>query len=269
MNNRFVFRHFAGGTDAGKLNVAVYNPVDDESIRVLIPEDGTGTQVGTPVHISATEYTVLREEWTDNGKICDSDVNITIKALEFCDSRKPNKIHGLCGKPSNASKDEVNKATKNLNIRCKSLDMENWECTADSQHKTLSRWVIESLNNTSGILNLTEEILLNAFIIDETRFSHIHFNHCQSIYRTAVDKLFATIEKPTDYDRASYKRIADAEVNQYYSDIATKFICAFKTVFRVTKIDRPEWLSVDLAETWSVELQNVINSEYRTDSGHG
>lgn len=78
-----IFRHYAGGCDFGKLNVAVYVPGDDDTKRILVVES-EGDAIMPEITISAEEYKTLQEEWTEEYKLSADDVRITVAALKFC-----------------------------------------------------------------------------------------------------------------------------------------------------------------------------------------
>jgi hypothetical protein len=75
------FRHFAGGCDFNKMNIAVYNPEDNESTRILVAENN-GEEICRRA-ISDEEYALLRDDWSNNGKLSEDDVGITYSALEW------------------------------------------------------------------------------------------------------------------------------------------------------------------------------------------
>ena len=55
------------------------------------------------------------------------------------------KIHGNSGK-RNAAKPEDDKATANIYARCKKIDKDLWEESANSEGIKLSEWIVKNLN---------------------------------------------------------------------------------------------------------------------------
>lgn len=107
------FRHFAGDADFKNLNVAVYG--DDQDNRVLIAEKN-GDEICRKT-VTAEQYSTLRERWSDDGKLSEDDVRITVAALEFVgafdDAKKPGAQPGN----SNAQRDD-NPADATIMFRC-------------------------------------------------------------------------------------------------------------------------------------------------------
>lgn len=135
------FRHFAGGCDYKNMNVAVYNDTSDTDLRVMIAES-SGDELCRKT-IMADEYAELREQWSNDGKLSEDDVRITVAALEWVGAF--DERSGYLGN-KNAHKNESDKASSFIHARCLPGDKARWVKAAQANNKKLTEWIIETLN---------------------------------------------------------------------------------------------------------------------------
>lgn len=134
------FRHFAGDADFKNLNVAVYG--DDQDNRVLIAEKN-GDEICRKT-VTAQQYSTLRERWSDDGKLSENDVRITVAALEFVgafdDAKKPG------AQPGNQNAVSDNPATSTVVFRCTPQEKAAWVRSAQAADMKLTEWIKKKIN---------------------------------------------------------------------------------------------------------------------------
>jgi hypothetical protein len=131
------FSHFAGDCNFKNMNVAVYHDNDN---RILIAEKN-GDEISRCT-ITKDEYASLRDEWTDNGRMPDNDVNVTIAALEYFGTFESSKPGAKLGN-TNAQRGDY-PATSQIQIRCTPAEKSGWVRAANGEK--LSDWVRNALN---------------------------------------------------------------------------------------------------------------------------
>jgi hypothetical protein len=139
-NSNLKFRHFAGDAHYKAMNVAVYGDDNDPDRRILIAEKS-----GDPLRktdITKSEYAELRDQWTDNGRIPDNDVRVTVSALEWIGAFEKSGYTGN----QNASKDEAEKASSFIHARCLPADKARWVKAAQANGVKLTEWIVSALN---------------------------------------------------------------------------------------------------------------------------
>ncbi|WP_446807965.1 hypothetical protein ACH50O_11660 [Methylomonas sp. 2BW1-5-20] len=129
------FRHFVG-SDLNQQNIAVYG--DDQDNRILILEK-SGSEAGR-ITMTAEEYRYLRDEWSEDGKLQDDDVQITSSALDWFYENRP--IGAQYGNTNAQIADQP--ATSQLQIRCTPAEKALW--VHASSGEKLSEWVRSTLN---------------------------------------------------------------------------------------------------------------------------
>jgi hypothetical protein len=134
------FRHFAGEAHYKNMNVAVYNDPDDDDLRILIAED-LGNEICRAV-VNAEKYAELREQWTQDGMFAESDVRITIAALEWLGAFDKSGYRGN----KNAAKSDMDRLSSTITARCLPADKARWVKTANAEGVKLTEWINRTLN---------------------------------------------------------------------------------------------------------------------------